>query len=131
VRRVDETFQDLRLTIQPTIVGLPGPVPMSRRRQLLHMASIRYWARTLAATAVDGVSFERAADVRSHVEQVRQLVRDGGEAELAPVRDDSGDAVGAALEHLDEALAALVDERGGLLAPDLREQPASAGQAMR
>ena len=46
------------------------------------------------------------------------MVRDGGKAELVPAIDDDGDAVGVALLRLDEALAALVDERGGLLAPD-------------
>jgi Fusaric acid resistance protein-like len=119
VRAVDQTFQDLRLTIQPTIVGLPGPLPMSRRRQLLHVASIRYWARTLAVGAVEGVPLQQVAPVRSHVEQVRQLVRDGGTADLVLVDESSpGDVVGSALRHLDEALAALVDERGGLAGHD-------------
>ena len=116
VRRVDQRFQDLRVTIQPTIVGLPGPVPTSRRRQLLHVASIRYWARTLAVASAEGVGFERVAPVRSHVEQVRQLVRDGGTADLVLADVVPLDAVGSALHHLDEALAALVDERGGLRA---------------
>ena len=124
VRRVDQRFQDLRLTIQPTIVGLPGPVPMSRRRQLLHVASIRYWARTLAVAADQGVPFERVAPVRSRVEQVRQLVADGGTADLVPHEPAPADPVGSALRHLDEALAALVDERGRLISPAL--QPAAS-----
>jgi uncharacterized membrane protein YccC len=113
VRRVDQRFQDLRLTIQPTVVGLPGPVPTSRRRQLLHVASIRYWARTLAVAAVDGVPFQRLAALRSRVEQVRQLVADGGTADLAVRQAATADPVETALQHLDEALAALVDERTG------------------
>jgi uncharacterized membrane protein YccC len=118
VRRVDQRFQDLRLTIQPTIVGLPGPVPMSRRRQLLHVAAIRYWARTLAVAAADGAAFEQVAPVRSHVEQVRQLVREGGKADLVLADLVPVEPVGSALHHLDEALAALVDERGGLRAQE-------------
>jgi uncharacterized membrane protein YccC len=117
VRKLDQAFQDLRLTIRPTFVGLPGELPQSRRRQLLHIASVRYWARTLADTAIDGVSLQRVAAVRSHVEQVRQLVRDGGTAELTLTdRPDDEDPVGTALRHLDEALAALVDERAALAA---------------
>ncbi|MDX6203646.1 MAG: hypothetical protein QOJ83_3146, partial [Frankiales bacterium] len=85
VRRVDQAFQDLRLTIQPTVVGLPGPVPQSRRRQLMQAAGVRYWARTLAISAQDGVPPERVAQVRSHVEQVRQAIRSGGAADLAPL----------------------------------------------
>ena len=84
VRRLDQAFQDLRLTVQPTVVGLPGPTPQSRRRQLMHAAGVRYWARTLAVSAPDGVAREQLAGVRAHVDDVRQLVRYGGMAGMIP-----------------------------------------------
>ncbi|MDX6257517.1 MAG: hypothetical protein QOJ11_3851 [Frankiales bacterium] len=113
VRRLDQAFQDLRLTIQPTVVGLPGPTPQSRRRQLMHAAGVRYWARTLAISAQDGVPRERVAQVRSHLEQVRQRIRNGGAGDLTPLAPQpQEDEIASAVRHLDEALAALVDERG-------------------
>lgn len=114
VRRLDQTFQDLRLTVRPAVVGLPGPVPQSRRRQLMHAAGIRYWARTLAVSAQDGLPVDRLASVRSHIEQVREAIGQGGCADFV-TEDPSGqpDEVAAALRHLDEALAALVAERTG------------------
>jgi uncharacterized membrane protein YgaE (UPF0421/DUF939 family) len=112
VRRLDQAFQDLRLTIQPTVVGLPGPMPQSRRRQLMHAAGVRYWARTLAISAQDGVPRERVAQVRSHVEQVRQALPFVGPADLTSLEPQpEEDEIASTVRHLDEALTALVDER--------------------
>ncbi len=112
VRQVDQAFQTLRATMAPTVAGLPGPTPDNLRRQLLHVASIRYWARTLAIRAPGGLPIEDLASVRSHVEQARRIVRDGATAQLtgddAPRHDDP---VGVALRNLDDAVAALVGER--------------------
>jgi uncharacterized membrane protein YccC len=114
VRRLDQTFQDLRTTVRPTVVGLPGPMPQSRRRQLMQAAAIRYWARTLAVNADKGVDPGRVAAVRSRVEQVRGVLRNGGQIDFDTVEPPlHADTVEAAIGHLDEALAALVAERAG------------------
>jgi hypothetical protein len=112
MRRVDQAFQDLRQTVRPTIVGLPGPMPQSRRRQLMYAAGIRYWARTLAVKAMDGLPPEDLAGVRSHIEQVRQALPYGGQVQFTPADEpQQAGAVPGAIRHLDEALAALVAER--------------------
>jgi hypothetical protein len=108
VRRLDQAFQDLRTTIRPTIVGLPGPVPQRRRRQLLHVASVRYWARTLTVLWQPGEV--ELAPVRSHLEQVRQAF--GGAGEVRPLERVTGNGHAAnAAQRLVEALDALLDER--------------------
>jgi hypothetical protein len=112
VRRLDQRFQDLRQTVRPTVVGLPGPMPQSRRRQLMHAAGIRYWARTLAVRAEKGVAPERIAGVRTHIEQVRQALAHGDRVDFAAEDPpQQPNPVEAAIRDLDEALAALVAER--------------------
>ena len=91
VRRLDQAFQDLRTTIRPTIVGLPGPVPQRRRRQLLHVASVRYWTRTLTVVWQPGAL--DLSPMRSHLEEVRHALgrlRGPASARPAPGRRARG-----------------------------------------
>ncbi|MDX6207287.1 MAG: hypothetical protein QOF39_3344 [Frankiales bacterium] len=120
VRRLDQAFQDLRTTVRPTVVGLPGPMPQRRRRQLMQAAGIRYWARTLAIRADQGVAPQRLATVRAHIEQVRQVLASGGHVDLGTDEPQpDADPVDAAARHLDEALGALVAERAGAVPEDV------------
>jgi hypothetical protein len=86
----------------------------------MQAAGIRYWARTLALRADQGVAPQRLATVRAHIEQVRQVLASGGHVDLGTDEPQpDADPVDAAARHLDEALGALVAERAGAVPEDV------------